>query len=148
MKTVVYRIVEKLIIKMSNSISLTLFDINACHYDFGVVLSLLFNYWNDILCSFLYWINLSVAFGVCNERTTIGPSFEYVASYCCLEITCFVKLLVLSEEVYWCINFLKVGWSCSLLVSCLPTQLWFYPTNHMWGQWSHGCPGTDAGTSI
>lgn len=40
------------------------------------------------------------------------------------------------------------GWSCSLLISCVPPQLWFHPSYSLRGQWPHGCLGYYAGMHI
>lgn len=44
-------------------------------------------------------------------------------------------------ENFTCVS----GWSCSLLICCLPTQLWFHSTHTLWGRWPHGRPCPDAG---
>jgi hypothetical protein len=38
------------------------------------------------------------------------------------------------------------GWPCSLLISCVPSQLWVYPPHYLWGWWPHWCLGYYAGT--
>lgn len=58
---------------------------------------------------------------------------------------------VFATKWFWnwlLIDSYNVGWSCALLISCVPSQLWLHPPYSLWRQWSHGCPCYYAGLLI
>lgn len=56
-----------------------------------------------------------------------------------------VDLMLFSVIVRYQTLLPSAGWPCSLLVSCVPTELWFHSSYYLQRRWPHGRVGRDEG---